>query len=734
MSERKTKKWLVKVSHSEKERIAEAENLANDLGLHTATAQLLINRGCMTAIDATNFLMKRTEQLHDPFLMKDMEKAALRIIDSVNKGEKIIIYGDYDVDGVTSVSILYMYLKEAGAAVDYYIPSRLNEGYGMSEASLNKLKDDGAALIVTVDTGITAVDEAKLVKQLGMELIITDHHECHSTIPDAYAVVNPKQSDCSYPFKELAGVGVVFKLLCSLEILMHKEAGTIDSIRNVCSGYIDLVAIGTIADVMPLRDENRLIVSAGLLLIEKHPRMSLEQLIASSAGDAKQTKRKITSGYVGFTIAPRINAAGRIKDASIAVELFLCDDKEKASALAAELCSINQQRQQEENAIIEEAYEKIEKEHDFRHDPVIVLDHESWHHGIIGIVASRITERYGKPCILISFEEIGDATADVENEAMGKGSGRSVKGMNLVDALTHCSDLLEKYGGHELAAGLTIKRSNLEAFKQKLNDYARGCFDGAEPETCLVAEYEMIPDEITMEQAIELYKLEPYGVSNPVPVFVMYSMTVALVSSVGQGKHSKLLLSKDNLVITAMCFRKNPEDLDLLAGDTVDVMFNLDVNEFQNIKNLQYIIKDIRLSEEKLFAEEAEHSLYRRIKDGKFDFSKISEKQIAEIVPERNDFAVVYNTIKKELRSGRERFSVRGILSLLEQNSIKMRYVKLKYIILVFQEMNILGVDKVEDKEDVYRFSYVYAKNKADLDKSTILRRLKSASMQKAGN
>jgi len=364
---------------------------------------------------------------------------------------------------------------------------------------------------------------------------------------------------------------------------------------------------------------------------------------------------------------------------------------------------------------------------------VIVLAHESWHHGIIGIVASRITERYGKPCIMISFEEMGGKSESDSSEVIGKGSGRSIKGMNLVGALSHCEDLLEKYGGHELAAGLSIRKENLEAFKQRINDYARGCFDGAEPVTSLEAEYEMLPSEVTMDQAIELYKLEPYGVSNPVPVFVMYNMTIASLSSVGQGKHSKLTLSRDSLVITAMCFRKSPEDLDVLVGDKVDVMFNLDINEFQNTKNLQYIIKDIRLTAGELRNYEAEIDLYYHIRDGKFDFSKFSEKQIKEIVPERKDFALVYNVLKNELRSGNNRFSIRSILSLLEKNSVSMKYVKLKYIILVFQEMNILGVDKVEDKEDVYNFSYVYVKNKADLDKSSILRKLKAASIQKNG-
>ena len=732
MAIKRNKKWLVKVSHSEKEGIVQAENLARELGMHTATAQLLINRGCDSVEAAAAFLTKNTEQLHDPFLMKDMERAAHKIINSVRDGKKIIVYGDYDVDGVTSVAILYMYLKEIGANVGYYIPSRLSEGYGMSEVSLSKLSDDGASLIITVDTGITAVEEAEIVKKLGMVLIITDHHECHDIIPCAYAVVNPKQKECNYPFKDLAGVGVVFKLLCAMEIINRPGDSNLDCIRSICDKYIDLVAIGTVADVMPLRDENRLIVSKGLYSIEKRPRMSIEQLILASSGESKpNAKRKITSGFVGFTIAPRVNAAGRIKDASVAVELFLSENKEEAGRLSRELCEINHLRQQEENAIIEQAYEKIEREHDFRHDPVIVLDHESWHHGIIGIVASRITERYGKPCILISFDETKEKGCDDNAPVVGKGSGRSIKGMNLVSALTHCSDLLEKYGGHELAAGLSITKENLDDFKQKINDFARGCFDGEGPVTCLEAEYEMLPEEVTMDQAIELYKLEPYGVSNPVPLFAMYSVSVTNISSVGQGKHSKLILSKDGLVVTAMCFRKSPDELDIITGDTVDILFNLDVNEFQNMKNLQLILKDIKLSDSILEKQQRDQKLFEEIHCGSFDFSVLTESEISELIPVRADFANVYNLIKRELRLGRETFTIRGLLSILEQNSVKMHYVKLKYIILIFQEMNILGVDKDENKDDVYKFSYVFVKTKADLDKSNILKKLRSASIQK---
>ncbi len=734
MSLRKTRKWLVKASHSEAEKSAQVKEISEQLGLCIPTVQLLLNRGCIDADSCLDFIEKKTEKLHDPFLMKDMEKAARHILDVAKSGKKIVVYGDYDVDGVTSVSILHMFLSDLGADVGFYIPSRLGEGYGMSEASLSKLNSEGCSLIITVDTGITATEEALLIKKLGMELIITDHHECYASVPEAYAVVNPKQPDCAYPFKELAGVGVVFKLLCAMEILNSPESSVFDSVKRVADKYVDLVAIGTVADVMPLRDENRLIVSKGLHTVETAPRVSLSALLDASVGDGKSAhKHKITSGYIGYTIAPRVNAAGRIRSASIAVELFLCEDPVRARALAEELCEINKERQIEENKIIEQAFDKINEEHDFKHDPVIVLADESWHHGIIGIVASKITEKYSRPCILISFDGIGDGSGVISDDDsdIGKGSGRSIKGMNLVDALTHCSDLLLKYGGHELAAGLSIERGKLEDFKQRINDFARGCFDSEQPVAALEAECELVSSDVTMHQATELYGLEPYGVSNPVPVFVMYGMRVSHISSVGSGKHTKLTLTKDNLVVTAMYFRYSPQELDVYENDIIDVMFNLDINEYQNVRSLQYIVKDIRLNKAQADAEDRDRELYRRINDGDFNLSDMTEEQIASIIPTRNDFALLYNLLKKELRMDHDTFSIRAIEKLLSNGGVPCRYVKIKYIIRVFQELNILGVDEIDQNAEIYRFKYIYVKSKADLDKSNILRKLKAAFISK---
>jgi len=464
----------------------------------------------------------------------------------------------------------------------------MGEGYGMSESAVRKLAEDGIQTIITVDTGITAVREAALVKELGITLVITDHHECCGDLPEAAAAVNPHRPDDTYPFKELAGVGVVFKLLCAVECLRCPEDPMGECVRRICTEYVDLVAVGTVADVMPLCDENRLIVALGLRLIENSPREGIRALLEASMNESKSTqKKKITSSLIGFTIAPRINAAGRIQDASMAVQLFLAQDAETARQLAYRLCDINRQRQNEENKIADAAYARIDAEVDTDENPVIVLEDDYWHHGVVGIVASRITERYGCPTILISFAPQNNS-AEVENntltaQELGKGSGRSVKGMNLVDALSWCEDLLEKYGGHELAAGLTIRRENLPEFKKKINEYGRKCFADGIPDPSVEVDCELRASDFTMLQAEQLYALEPYGVSNPTPVFVTYSMKVEDIAAVGAGKHLRMRLSQDGVAITAMYFRHGLDDVDFYPGDCVDVLYNLLITANTNV-------------------------------------------------------------------------------------------------------------------------------------------------------
>ncbi|MBQ4556075.1 MAG: single-stranded-DNA-specific exonuclease RecJ [Clostridia bacterium] len=699
------------------ERNSATEELALALGIGTLAAGLLSNRGYTTKEAAERFLHMEEELLHSPMRLRDMDKAVARIKEALDKKERIVIYGDYDVDGVTSVTILYLYLAAKGADVGYYIPNRMGEGYGMSEGSLDHLIDEGANLIVTVDTGITANAEVDHALSRGIDIVVTDHHECHGDLPNAAAVVNPRRPDCDYPFKELAGVGVVFKLLCAFEA-NYMNISEQEAVRHVCEEYADLVAIGTIADVMPIKDENRLIVAYGLHKIEKGERMGLTALceaVARKPDGSRSTRApKVTSGFIGYTLAPRINAAGRISSASLAVELFLTSSRDKADELAARLCDINRERQSEENRIALEAYAKIEASHDFENNPVIVLEADSWHHGVIGIVASRITEKYGLPSILISF----DGAQSDGNVDIGKGSGRSVKGLNLVDALVHCGDLLEKYGGHELAAGLSVRRENIDAFREKINAYARDNFSHEDLVPTLDADFEIGCDEVNIENADELRILEPYGVSNPVPSFILRNMIVTDVQSISFGKHTKILLARSGMpALTAMYFSRSPKDAEVYTGDTVDVFATMDINEFGGQRTAQLIVRDIRICD----SEAKKYEMLRARYDEIWQGGAISAGE--DVIPNRDDFGTVYNFIRRRARFGEDVFTVREML-LREEPLQNIGYIKLRFIINVLLEMNIVGVEEIGDEK--YSFKIHYQSKHTDLEKSALLRRLRA--------
>lgn len=714
----KKKKWRITASLEKKSCI---ENICDDLKISKVLATLLVNRGYTSSSEAKAFLSKSQEILHNPFLLVDMEKAVNRILRAVYNKEKITVFGDYDVDGVTSVSILYLFLEKIGATVDYYIPSRKGEGYGVSTKAIKDLADKNTKLIITVDTGITAIKETEYAKELGVDVVITDHHECSDDIPLAEAVINPKRRDSEYPFQSLAGVGVVFKLLCAIESQLN-NLSIIDATRKIAYEYADLTAIGTIADVMPVIDENRIIIALGLLQAENTSKIGLASLInlcrngeGKSASKTKQTK-KLSSGFVGFTLAPRINAAGRIASASTAVELFLSKDKIKAERLALELCEINKERQLTENKIAEDAYEYIESGN-YADSSILVLDNNSWHHGVIGIVASRISDRYGLPSILISFEGSGDEN---DGEAIGKGSGRSISGMNLVEALNSCSDLLEKFGGHELAAGLSIKRKNLPEFKRRMEKFAKECFDGAEPEQILSIDCEIKPEQATLALAGEIACLEPYGVSNPSPVFVMRNMLISDISPVGMNRHLRLTLTKDSKSFTSMLFSTSPEEFPLMIDDEVDVAFNLEINDFMGNLSVQISIKDIRPSERFIHFEQVNEELYLSVRNGE------STLDPSYIIPTREDFALVYNFLLSSARMGREGYRIARLLNDITkgQTESTINYVKLKYIIKVFRELNIIQIE--QNDEVTFTFRLTFSKNKTSLDKSVILKKLKA--------
>lgn len=716
----KEKNWIIKSDNSAHATEA-AEKLSAGLGINPIIAKLLYNRGYTEIASAKSFLRMETEILSNPYLFADMQKAIERIEKAIREKEKITVYGDYDVDGVTAVCTLYLYLKSKGADVEYYIPNRTGEGYGVSFNAVSALAEGGTKLIVTVDTGITADEEVEFAKSVGVDFVITDHHECRQTLPSAVAVVNPHRQDCKSTFKELAGVGVVFKLICAHAAFSEGRELSLVTF-DILKRYSELIAIGTIADVMQIKDENRIIVSSGLKLMENTSNVGIAALVdaASNKVDSPRNSQKkkhvkITSGYIGYTLAPRINAAGRIRSASMAVELFLADDYDKAYEIAEQLCQANRERQDEENKIMKEAYKKIE-EFSYGNMPVIVLDSDDWHHGVIGIVSSRITEKYGRPSILVSFE--GNEAPSPTPDDIGKGSGRSIKGMNLVDALCYCSDELIKFGGHELAAGLSVTRGNLDAFRKKINEYALLKLSDEDMVPTIEADLEISLSDITLDLAEEIRILEPFGVGNPVPTFVIRSATVNELSSVSDGKHTRIAMSSGKNVVFGMCFSMPMSSMNFSVGDKVDILFNVDINEWGGRKSVQLIVRDIKESEESLAGIRREQEHFARIWAGE----RFSADEA--ILPDRNDFAIVYRMIVSSLRCGVDNMSHKDMIHKLAQSKTKINYVKLKIIIKVMQELNLMGIEEYE--EENYKF-YEYKKNgKTELEKSHLLRKIRS--------
>ena len=723
----KEKVWITSVPNTDEARSAVAA-ISRALGVNPIIAKLLYNRGYQDPISATSFVRMENEMLRNPFDMADMMKGVERIKKAIDTKEKITVYGDYDVDGVTSVCTLYLYLKSLGADVEYYIPNRSGEVYGVSVAAIDSIKQGGTSLIITVDTGITANEEVTYAKSVGVDFLITDHHECRSDLPEATAVINPHRPDCKYPFKELAGVGVVFKLICAYEEYRTGDTRMQATLR-VIKEYADLVAIGTIADVMPIKEENRIIVKYGLNMIENTNRVGLAALIdvSSTRQDGRRADRfdrnkrkrrtKITSSFIGFTLAPRINAAGRVRSATIAVELFLTEKYSEAVRIAEQLCSANKERQAEENKIMQEAYDKIDAL-DINNNPVIVLNADDWHHGVIGIVSSRITEKYCRPSILVSFEGNPEDVDHLEN--VGKGSGRSIKGMNLVDALCYCSEHLVKFGGHELAAGLSVTREQLPIFIEKINEFARANLSEEDMVPVIEADCEMEFADATIALADSLQLLEPYGVGNPVPQFIMKNVFVSEVSGVSDNKHTRFTLTDGKTSVSAMYFSNSPSDLGVCTGDKVDILFNLGVNEWQDRKSVQLIIRDIKISMSSANQYKRNRQIFEDIRAG----ATFSAED--GYFPEREDFVAVYKFLESALYSGADTFTHKDLLTKLANgnSSCDIGYVKLKFMIMVFKEMNLLQIDEFEDEK--YRFKLQYSATKKNLNKSSILKKLRS--------
>ena len=711
---------------------AAVDTLCRTLGITPLTARLLCNRGYSDPERAELFLGNDKRLWHDPRLMADMEPAVARVLKAVEQGETIAVYGDYDVDGVTSVTSLYLYLKGLGADVTCYIPNRLGEGYGMSVGAVDQLAAEGVTLIVTVDTGITAHAEIAHAASLGVDTVVTDHHECHAEIPACAAVVNPHRPDCPYPFKELAGVGVVFKFICACEAI-RRDCAAAEALEIVSRHMIDLVAIGTIADVMPLTDENRFIVSRGLSMLEHTDRPGLVALLDAISGGttrpvsggagSKKPRRKINSGLVGFGIAPRINAAGRIAHAMRAVELLLADTAERAVELAEELCEINVHRQTEENRIAEQAYAMIDAylvEYHQRHGgspSILVLEDDGWMQGIVGIVASRITEKYGLPSILISFE--GAVAGDPSPLDIGKGSGRSIKGMNLVEALADSRDLLVRFGGHELAAGLTVRRADIPAFRERINAYAAARLTPAMTAVRFEADCEAEMGELTMELAEELERLEPFGVENPTPLIILRDAVVQKIIPLGAGKHTKLMVYRDGQILQAIWFGHSPAQLPVVNGDEVDILFQLNVNDYQGVRSLQLIVQDLRPSEHRAALCRREDTRLAEILDG----APIGGDE--DVVPNREEIAAVFTVLRNDARVGNQTVSQRSLMERTNRGSYAAHpigSVKLRLILQILTEMNVCSVQPPID--GVYVFQVNFTSPKTSIDASPLMRRL----------
>ena len=537
-------------------------------GINPLVALVMASRGTVTAAETREYLRCDAGLLCDPMLLRDMEAAAARVRAAIEHGEHTAVYGDYDVDGMTASCLVADYLRERGLTCDIYIPGRIDEGYGVNRPALDELKRKGVTLVITVDCGITAVEEAEYAAGLGMDMVITDHHECGSELPEAAAVVDPKRPDCPYPNKALAGVGVGFKLICAVE-------GP-EKLPELLERYADLVAMGTVADVMSMRGENRALVSIGLRRLNENKRPGIRSLMEQAGlGD-----REITSGTIGFNLAPRLNAAGRMSRTGLTVELLLTRSAVEADALAAELNTLNNERRAIETGIMEEALAMLGDE--AIRGP-IVLAREDWFQGVLGIVATRLAEKYFVPVILIST-----------GSGEGRGSCRSFGGFPIYDALHSCADLLTSFGGHEMAAGLTIPSENIGELRRRFHEFYHSHVDH-KPVPTLKLDFEMLkPRLLSFENVTALRCMEPYGNGNMAPMICMKGAKLASLSGVGNGVHTKVRLIKSGESFDGIFFCRPPEELTVEVGDLVDAAFEVQINQFRGRKSVQLLLSDLR--------------------------------------------------------------------------------------------------------------------------------------------
>lgn len=656
-------------------------------GLSEICAGVLVSRGIDTLEKAQNFFNYSDNsggiELSDPFLIKGMNEAADYIQDAVENGKRICIYGDYDCDGITATAVLYQYIECMGGNVCYHINMRA-DGYGLCESAVRLLCDEGVELIITVDNGISAVNEAALINELGMELIITDHHQPGDNLPEALAIVNPHRLDCMSPYKDLCGCGVVLKLIAAM------DGGDYSA---VFEQFSDLAAIATIADIVPLNGENREIVRHGLRYLENTENIGLKALIECAGVNGH-----IDSSAAAFRLIPRINAAGRFGSASDAVRLLLCEDPEEAEEIAREIDALNNQRKLTETSIINEIEEIIADNPGILYGRVLVFYGKGWHHGVIGIIAARITERFGKPVFIMSDE--GDEA---------RGSARSVKGFSIHKALTACSRVLTKFGGHKGAGGFSLPITNIPEFIKCLQEYSKSNFD-IMPVYSLKADKIISPEELKKDTINSLNMLEPFGEGNNRPLFAMLSVRILDVISLSNGQHTKLKLTYGKTGLYGLLFGTKTADFSFKAGDMLDMLVYPEVNNYNGSSNINIRIADYRksgISQQKYLAAKNVYEQYMR---GEI----IDNKLIQRIIPARDELAQIYKALPKS------RFiSCDAVYSGLDTEQIN--YCKFRLALNIFEELGLLEINKFQDCLKLSQ-----EQKKVQLDNSIILSKLNS--------
>lgn len=668
----------------------QVKDIISEFGIPSIVAMLLSIRGINKYEDINSFLYEN-EELDDPFLLIDMDKATERIFKALQNNERICVYGDYDADGVTSTALLYDYLNSLDANVTYYIPSRESEGYGMNNNAVDKIYADKVKLIITVDNGVSAIEQIDYASSLGIDTVVTDHHTPPATLPNAVAVVNPHREDCMSEFKHLSGVGVVFKLIMALED-EHLD------IASLLEKYSDITSLGTIGDIVSLTGENRIIVKNGLKNIKALNRIGINALL-DSAGI--KGNNKLTAGKVSFTLIPRINACGRLALSEKSVELLLTKDEIIATEIAAQLSEDNKNRQEIEKSILEEVLDYIEENPHLKYKRIMVISGNGWHQGVIGIVASRVKDIYGKPVIIITTD--GDSA---------KGSGRSIEGFSLIDAITSCKDLLTHFGGHPMAVGLSINSSDIEEFSIRINQYAKQI--GDMPLQTLKIDCKLNPKFLNTELAKSVAMLEPFGAGNPTPVFGLYNMCLKAVTPVGGGNHLRLTIQRSDTTLNAMLFFTTAKQFPYQVGEILDLAVTVDVSEYNNKQSLSVIIKEIKADNADTQLMLKHNQLYERL----MDLDVLTPEEAKVLLPSREDFALVFKFLRRE-----KVWQYPTDIICTRLNNGRINYGRLQVILTAMHQLALIDYSQNRGKTNI---TLLPTQGKADLNSAKIMRQLLS--------